>query len=79
MNNETAILIGLTIAVFVIGLVFGFSQNVLGSVEDSLLGDEDSKGIIDCNPAENSSSDGCPQESSFEKTIDEPANTASAL
>ncbi|MFB6100350.1 MAG: hypothetical protein ABEK16_03680 [Candidatus Nanohalobium sp.] len=51
MSSETAILITIGLAVAVIALVFGFSQNVLGEARDAVIGKEGDNGIIDCNPA----------------------------
>ena len=50
MNNETAVLIALGIAVFVIALVFGFSQGVTDQVEQFIIGGEDEDGVIECGP-----------------------------
>lgn len=66
MNNETAVLIALGLALFIIALVYGFSQGVLSSVENAVLG-KNGPGIIDCNPAE--SNDNCEEATTSESSF----------
>lgn len=65
LNNETAILIAIGLAVFILMLVFSFSSNVIGEAKDSILGGNDEPGIIDCDASTGKNCPGNTQESSF--------------
>lgn len=62
LNNVIGMALGLVMVIFVIALVFGFSQTTLSESVDSVLGNETGKGIVDCDP--NEEGDSCPSESS---------------
>lgn len=64
MNNETALIVTIGIVVLMIALVFSFSDTILDNVKETLIGNEDDDGVIDCNPVENGSD--CPEETALE-------------